>query len=591
VTDQVLARAEGNPLFLEELARAVLDDDGATSGTTIPDTVHAVIAARIDRLSPEDRHLLRAAAVVGRDVPVDVLERVAGVEPEPLRAGLGRLQAAEFLFERRGRAEPTVGFKHALTQAAAYQGLSGSSRQRLHLRVLEVLEAAAGERRAEMLEALAHHAAAGADWAKAVTCFREAGLRALARDAYREAVHCHESALAALTQMPQDPAARARGCDIRFELAEALYRQGALDRVMKTAREAHAQAEGLGDRPRVAYALGMLAHWHTNEGRYGEALEAGERSLALAESLGLTIVRIWTGIILGRACHALGRYARGIEYLRASLGAIGEDGDRRFAVRGVVPPSPQARTYLALCLSRTGDLDEALQVAEEAVRVGEALGGASDRAWAYYALGRVHHARTDWIRAVPLLERAVALCEADGVAAYFPRLLSGLGSAYAQSGRVAEALPLLERALEASRAMRFAYGQTLIIAQLGTTCVDAGRLDEAAEHAARALAIARERGERGEEAWALLLAGDAAAHRAEPDLDGARAWYEKALALGEELGMRPLAARCRLGLGELERRAGRPEAARAHFRRAADDADGMGIASWRTRARQELERL
>ena len=162
---------------------------------------------------------------------------------------------------------------------------------------------------------------------------------------------------------------------------------------------------------------------------------------------------------------------------------------------------------------------------EAAVRVADGIGGLMDRAWAYYALGRAYHARTDW----------------------------------------GQAIPWLERALEAARTIHLAYGETLIVSQLGTTCVEAGRVPEAAAHATRALSLARQRGERGEEAWALLLHGDVAA-RAEPvDVDGARAWYAQALALGEVLGMRPLAARCRLAMGELERRAGRPDAARPHF--------------------------
>jgi tetratricopeptide (TPR) repeat protein len=150
------------------------------------------------------------------------------------------------------------------------------------------------------------------------------------------------------------------------------------------------------------------------------------------------------------------------------------------------------------------------------------------------------------------------------------------------------AVPLLERALAAARTIRLAYGETLIISQLGTTCVEAGRVAEAAEHAARALALARQRGERGEEAWGLLLHGDVAARREPAEVDEARTWYAEALALGESLGMRPLVSRCRLAMGELERRAGRPETARAHYEQAAAGAEAMGIRAWLARARERL---
>ena len=100
LSEQILARAEGNPLFLEELTRAVMDPAHAATGSNIPDTIHAVIAARIDHLSVEDKRLLQTAAVIGRDVPYVVLERVAGLDDEALHGGLARLQAAEFIVER-----------------------------------------------------------------------------------------------------------------------------------------------------------------------------------------------------------------------------------------------------------------------------------------------------------------------------------------------------------------------------------------------------------------------------------------------------------------------------------------------------------
>ncbi len=590
LTEQVLAWAEGSPLFLEELTRSVLED-GATAGTAIPDSVHAVIAARIDRLAPEDKRLLQAAAVIGREVPHAVLERVADLGDDALRDGLARLQTAELLLERGSRAVRTYGFKHALTQAAAYQGVPAATRAALHLRVLDALVALGGESRPETLPALAEHAAAGGDWLRALGFYREAGLQLLARDANREAARCLEQAIAVLARRAAsgEPEDLALGCDLRFEAVQALYRVGELPRVTELASEALQIAERLGDPTRLAQVLAARTHMLSNEGRHAESMESGARALALADAHGLTMMRIWTGIIVGRTCLALGRFAEGIDALHRVIETIGEDGDERYAFRGAVLPSPSALTYLALCRARVGELDQALVHAEEAMRVAEARAGVMDRAWTYYTLGRVLHARTDWARAIPLLERAAALCESEGLAPYLPRALAGLASAYAQSGRTAEAVPLLERALDAGRAIRLAYGETLILCQLGTTCVELSRLDEAAEYATQALALARERDERGEQAWALLLGADVAARRGAPIVEEARALYGQAIALGAELGMRPLVARARLALGALERRAGRIDEARRHLALATAEALAMGITAWQARA-EELAR-
>jgi adenylate cyclase len=589
LAERVLNWAEGNPLFIEELTRSMLEH-GSGGDSAIPDTVHDVIAARIDRLAPDDRRLLEVAAVAGREVSHELLERAADLDDQALGAGLARLQAAELLLERGARSVRTYGFKHALTHAAAYHGVPTAGRAALHLRVLDALLALGVGSRPEMLSHLGAHAAAGGDDARALDYYRRAGLHLLARDANREAARCLEEALAALARHPpgEEPDDLALGFDLRFEAMQALYRIGELARIALLGREALALADRLGDPARLAEILTAMAHALSNEARHAEAMEAGRRALALAEAGSIGRVQVWAGIVVGRVCLALGRFSEGIACLTTAIEVIGDDGDRRYAFRGVAP-SPSARSYLALCLARTGDLAAATEQAEAALRVAEAVGSPMDQAWAAYTLGRVHHARTDWDRAIPLLEQAAALSEREGLAPYLPRILAGLASAYAQSGRTAEAVPLLERALAAGRAIRLAYGETLIICQLGTTCAELGRLEEAAKCGTEALALARERGERGEEAWALLLLADAAARREPPAADEARGWYAQAMALGGLLGMQPLVARARLALGTLEHRVGRIDDARRHLARAAEEAGALGIAAWRVRA-EDLQR-
>ena len=161
VEAQVLSRAEGNPFFLEELGRTVVEH-GGEQPLAVPDTVQAVLAARIDRLAADDKRLLQAAAVIGRSVPLPLLERVSGLSEPALAPRLARLLAGEFLFEAGRRPEHAYAFKHALTQAAAYAGLRAEARRALHLRVAEALESQAGAARPEQVEQFAHHAAEGA---------------------------------------------------------------------------------------------------------------------------------------------------------------------------------------------------------------------------------------------------------------------------------------------------------------------------------------------------------------------------------------------------------------------------------------------
>ena len=211
----LIVRTEGNPFFLEESVRTLVET-GVLRGergayrlaqalptVQVPATVQAVLAARIDRLPPEEKQLLQTAAVIGTEVPLALLQAIAEVPEEPLRRGLTHLQAAEFLYETRLFPEIEYTFKHALTQQVAYETLLQERRRALHARIVEALEALAGERVAEQVERLAHHALRGEVWDKALAYCRQAGEKAMARSAHREAVGYFEQALSALAHLPE----------------------------------------------------------------------------------------------------------------------------------------------------------------------------------------------------------------------------------------------------------------------------------------------------------------------------------------------------------------------------------------------------
>ncbi len=144
----------------------------------MPATVQAVLAARIDRLPPEEKRLLQTAAVIGTEVSFSLLRAIADVPEEALHRGLAHLQAVEFLYETRLFPEREYTFKHALTHEVAYGSLLLERRRVFHARLVEALEALAPERMAEQVERLAHHTLRGEVWDKAVTYCQQAGARA-----------------------------------------------------------------------------------------------------------------------------------------------------------------------------------------------------------------------------------------------------------------------------------------------------------------------------------------------------------------------------------------------------------------------------
>ena len=218
----LIERTEGNPFFIEESVRT-LAETKVLAGTPgvyrvtrevqklqVPATVQAVLAARIDRLPIEDKRLLQAAAVIGKDVSMALLQEIADLSEETVRRDLTLLQSGEFLYEISLFPSVEYTFRHALTHEVAYASLLQDRRRALHGRVVQAIEQLYADRLPEHFERLAHHALRGEVWTKAVAYLRQAGTKATARSANREAVTFIEQAMAALGRLPEGrPADRA----------------------------------------------------------------------------------------------------------------------------------------------------------------------------------------------------------------------------------------------------------------------------------------------------------------------------------------------------------------------------------------------
>jgi tetratricopeptide (TPR) repeat protein len=243
---------------------------------------------------------------------------------------------------------------------------------------------------------------------------------------------------------------------------------------------------------------------------------------------------------------------------------------------------------LIWCLAELGDFDEAVAEGDEAIRIADAAGHRFSQVYASYRVGGVHLRRGDLDRAMPLLERAHELCQAWSFPALLPWTEAVLGHAYALDGRVAAALRLLEQAVEHAASIQFTTLQSLWLTWLSEAYLLAGRRAEADRLARRALDVARDRCERGNEAHAHRQLGAIASQGDPPDFEQAEVRYRRAAGLADELGMRPLLAQCRLGLGLLYRRMGRPERARSELSAARDLARMMKLAGGLEQAETEL---
>jgi class 3 adenylate cyclase/tetratricopeptide (TPR) repeat protein len=599
LTRLLIARTEGNPFFLEESVRMLVETQvlvgeagayglaKALPSIQVPSTVQAVLAARIDRLPPDEKRLLQTAAVIGTEVPFALFEAIAEVPDEVLRQGLVHLQAAEFLYETILFPELEYTFKHALTHEVAYGSLLQERRRTLHARIVEVLEQRYPDRLAEQVERLAHHAFRGEVWDKALVYGRQAGEKAMARSAYREAVGAFEQALSALPQLPETHDTCAQAIDLRLALGSALQPSGDWGRILAYLGQAEALAAALADPRRLGQVSVLLSRHFYFMGAYDQSMAAGQRALALATADGDAVLQALANQRLGLAYGAQGDYRQAIDCFGQSVASL-EGARSRERFGQTLLPAVHSWARLAECHAELGMFAEGRALGDEGLRTAEAVEHPASLMMALWGIGLLALRQGDLPRALPLLERAIGICQDADLPAFFPRMATALGAAYTLGGRVADAVPLLTQALEQTTARETLAFPALCRLPLGEAQVLAGRLEEAHTLAEQALAQACAHQERSNQAWVLRLLGEIAAQHEPPERDRAEAHYRQALTLAEELGMHPLQAHCHLGLGTLYLKMEQREQARSELSTAIEMYRTMDMLFWLPEAEAAL---
>ena len=575
----LIARTEGNPFFLEESVRTLVEtqvlvgERGAYRMTKAPDawqipaTAQAILAARIDRLAPEDKRLLQAASVIGKDVPFALLEAIADMPEDSLRRRLSHLQAAEFLYETSLFPDLEYTFRHALTHEVAYGSVLQERRRMLHARIADAIEALYPERLTEQIERLAHHALRGEVWGRAVGYLRQAGAKASARSANRETVACFEQALEAW-----------RICRRRARRPSRASICGSISATRSTATESSSGAGSCSARPNAwpgrsmidrrlgwVYLLMSQNYFTLDEATHQRA--AAEQARTIGQTLADVPSRSQPGTCWVRRALTSGSIG--------GLRTCSERSCRRSTAiwlasvwpvllsRGAMPgpgwrePWPSAAPSRTVsCTGRTRSESPRRSVTQPAWATPSGSSGTCR------AQGGLRPGRSPARTGTRGRARGPSPC-AVGAQCGGPRRCPRAVGACGGGPRPAA----MDPGGPGTPWTGHIFSRFLV--DLGNAYIVAGRLEDARASAGRALALTRAQGQRGHETYALRLLGEIAARGDPLDAETAEGYYRQALTLATELEMRPLVAHCHLGLGKLYRRTGD----HAKAQRAPDDRD------------------
>ena len=271
--------------------------------------------------------------------------------------------------------------------------------------------------------------------------------------------------------------------------------------------------------------------------------------------------------------------ARAVESLERNVAALqGDLRAERFGSNGIVAAA--SRTWLGYCHAERGAFTAGLAMAEDGLRIAETVNHPFSLINAYDGVSVVYMRQGDVQRAIPVLERAMGLCQDWHILLFVPRQTAALGLAYALDGRVAAGLALVEHGVEQAVAAGRPWTLVPAVACLSEAYLLAGRLEDARQRAAQAVDLARQYKERGHQAWALWLLGESTARQACPEVEPATGHYRQALALADELGMRPLQAHCYRSLGTLYATTCQAEQARTALSTASEMYRDMEMTFW-----------
>jgi tetratricopeptide (TPR) repeat protein len=401
-----------------------------------------------------------------------------------------------------------------------------------------------------------------------------------------------EEALEALRRLPETPETREQGIDVRLELRGALYPLGEFEKMLTYLREAEAMAGAISDSRRLGLVSIHTAEYFRQTGRFAEARNLAEQALAMGDKLQDVPLQSYAGQYFALACNALGEYRRASDLLRVVTQAAQPE-DWRGALGMVASwDAHQAisHAWFARCLAELGEFDEGVAAGRRAVALADGLENPYSLTAACIGLGYVCLAKGDLDSACPVLERACSVAREANLTLLRPQATRFLGGAYLLAGRIEEGVALVRAAADEVESRRLLMQQAAVLALLGEACLCAGHVDEASTAAQRALTVATERGQRGDAAAALHVLGEAAAHGA-LDIDKAEHHYLAAIALAEELEMRPLAARGHLGIGRLYFCTGDRDRAADHLLAAKRLFSAMDMQLWLRHAASSMSEL
>jgi class 3 adenylate cyclase/predicted ATPase len=573
LVDQIIEKADGVPLFIEELTSSMLSPPLRTRGTEsigqpvllrVPETLSDALMERLDRVAPS-RRLAQIAAVIGREFSHDLLSAASGIDEDDMQSALSLLEHADIIY--RVGISPFVrfAFKHVLLRDAIYDSLLRSKRQQIHADIAATLENHFPELAGNQPEILAYHHQEAGNHQLAIRCWFESGQRALAHSANVEAIANFRKALQLLNALPETPERAKQEIDIQLALGIPLIAvQGYAS---AETREAFSRARTLclrmGNNPEYFQALfGLWGHSWVG-GKNDDALRMADEFLSRSRALSDPVLLMVAHRVMGSTLLTIGDFQSSRSHFEETIGLSISKGKEPLYNLYMVEPQAASLLLLSWDLWFLGYPDQSLSRVSEALALAQDLGHPYTVAFAHYMTSVVHLLRGDAARALESAQKSFEMSQEQRFSLYVILSRISRGRAAGDLGRLGEARVEIALGIDAARRNGVGFMLPMMDSWLADMHAKADENEYALSIVERALANIGDATGRSWEAELhrqraqILLALD-------PSKVGeAESHLKKAIEVARGQGAKSLELRAATSLAELWRTQGRSDEARA----------------------------
>jgi len=552
----ILNRAAGNPLFIEEFTRTLLENDTIerkekkyfigekATDIPVPDTIQGIIAARMDRLDDNLKRTMQTASAIGRDFAFSILQKITDIREE-LESHLLNLQGFEFIYQKRFLPELEYMFKHALTQEVAYNSLLFKKRKKLHEKIGQAIEEIYPERIEELYEMLAFHYSKGENQEKAYKYLKLSASKMNQKYSLWESFRYYKEAIEVLNSMPETGDKKLEPIRIRLPMATAMIQLVFPEDSLDILEEGERLSTELDDEDSLTQFVSLKGLYYVIKGENpGLGIDYMEKSFHVAQRIGKIEILAPIALDLCISYNFVGSYLKTMEVAPRALYLLEKCRKQFYSFGRPHNPYSIICSYHALAMEMMGEFEEGRRQYEKGVQSAKKMNDLHSMSLLELNHGMAHNVRGEGEAAIKHLEECIRYCEEGNILIYLGLAWSGMGWGTCLLGNLDRARMYIEKGIKIHQDAEMSAFLSLHYLLAGMVEIDANDLSSAQKFIEEGLQWSQKLGEKWVEGLCLAFLGRVLGKKGKTESKKAEDCLKKGIQIVKDLKTKPLYSQC-----------------------------------------------